>query len=61
MKEPRVDQLSSDKQHAGSKGEQYHQKTSEVNESQTQHAKGGCSFCGLKNHVFEDYKRRSAC
>jgi hypothetical protein len=61
MKETRQDPSRQDKQKAALKEEQAPQKSSEVQESQNYPGKVGCSFCGLKNHTYEDCKRRAAC
>ena len=59
--ETRQDPGRQDKKKAALKEEQAPQKSSEVQESQNYPGKVGCSFCGLKNHTYEDCKRRAAC
>ena len=52
MRESKQDVAKSGKQAADPKDERVQQKSSEVNESQIHSSRVGCSFCGLKNHVF---------
>ncbi|RLN12752.1 hypothetical protein C2845_PM09G07180 [Panicum miliaceum] len=61
MRETRPEPAAKEKHKDGQPDEQATQKSSELNESQNHSSRVGCSFCGLKNHVFEDCKRRSAC
>jgi hypothetical protein len=61
MRDAQKDVAKHGKQAADPKEEWGQQKSSEVNESQIHSSRVGCSFCGLKNHVFEECKRRSAC